>query len=141
MDEYSIRDVSEMFQLPPSTLRYYEEQGLITGVRRTPSGQRVYEQKHINRLRTICCFKHTGMSMTQLKQFFACEADEPAHIDDVLTLLRGQKVHVEQQMEELGKAYAHVLRKLHYYSDIKKSLDAGLPLPEWKDYRNRQFAE
>lgn len=141
MAQYTIRMVSEMFDLPASTLRYYEELGLLTNVDRTASGQRIYEQKHINRLKTICCFKNTGMSMAQLQQFFSYESDEPAHIDDILSLLDGQKQHVLEQMEQLQKDYEHVLRKLHYYGDIKTSLENGLPLPQWADYREKIFEE
>ena len=66
MQSYTIKEVSQMFQLPASTLRYYEDMGILTDIARTESGQRIYLQKHINRLRTICCFKRTGMSISQL---------------------------------------------------------------------------
>ena len=42
MDTYTIKEVSEMFHLPSSTLRYYEDLGILTNVRRSKSGQRVY---------------------------------------------------------------------------------------------------
>ena len=141
MGEYSIREVSERFDLPASTLRYYEELGLLTDIRRTPSGQRIYEQKHINRLKTICCFKNTGMSMAQLQTFFSYESDEPKHIDDILTLLNDQKQYVLNQIEQLQKDYKHVLRKLHYYGDIKHSLENKEALPQWADYREKIFEE
>ena len=80
MDTYTIKEVSEMFHLPSSTLRYYEDLGILTNVGRSKSGQRVYIRGHINRLKTICCFKKTGMSIAKLQQFFACEEDESAHI-------------------------------------------------------------
>lgn len=42
MDTYTIKEVSEMFHLPSSTLRYYEDLGILTNVERSKSGQRVY---------------------------------------------------------------------------------------------------
>ena len=60
MKEYTIRELSEMFGLPASTIRYYEDEGILTNVGRTPSGQRIFTDGHVNRLRTICCFKNTG---------------------------------------------------------------------------------
>lgn len=42
MDTYTIKEVSEMFHLPSSTLRYYEDLGILTNVGRSKSGQRVY---------------------------------------------------------------------------------------------------
>ena len=101
MDTYTIKEVSEMFHLPSSTLRYYEDLGILTNVGRSKSGQRVYIQGHINRLKTICCFKKTGMSIAKLQQFFACEEDESAHIDEILSLLNDQQEHILNEISQL----------------------------------------
>ena len=141
MREYTIRELSEMFGLPASTIRYYEDEGILTNVARNPSGQRVFTDGHVNRLRTICCFKNTGMTISELKQFFSYEADENAHLYDILALLRQRKESVKAQIAQLKEDYAHVLRKIHYYEDIQKSLQDHLPLPQWKDYRQRMYEE
>lgn len=141
MAQYSIKEVSEMFQLPASTLRFYEEQGLLTNIKRTASKQRIYEDCHINRLKTICCFKNAGMSISQLQEFFSYENTEEEHIDSILHLLYTHKDEVTTQIKTLQKSYAHLLRKLHYYEDIKKSLNSNQPLPQWKDYKFKTFVE
>lgn len=141
MKEYSIKEVSDMFQLTPATLRYYEDMGILTNVPRTASGRRIYKEMHINRLRTICCFKNTGMTITQLQEFFTYEEDQNNHIDDILILLQRQQDTVEAQMKELQKTYAHVLRKQHYFQDIKTSLENGEPHPDWSDYKYKDFTD
>ena len=106
MKEYTIREISERFGLPASTIRYYEEEeGILTNVGRTPSGQRVFTDGHVNRLRTVCCFKNTGMTINELKQFFAYEADEAAHLDDILALLQQRKESVTAQIAQLVRAH------------------------------------
>lgn len=116
-----------MFHMEPSTLRYYGDAGLLTNVGRTPAGQRIYLQCHINRMRTICCFKHADMSIEYLKRFFAFEADEPEHIDDIVALLEDRRAAIEEQRRTLDEAYAHVLRKLHYYGIRPISAAAARP--------------
>ena len=138
MKEYTIRELSELFGLPASTIRYYEVEGILTNFGRTPSGQRIFTDGHVNRLRTICCLKNTGMTIAELRQFFSYEADEPAHLDDILMLLRQRKTSVTAQLQE---DYAHVLRKIHYYEDIQESLRQNQPLPQWKDYKRRTYDE
>lgn len=135
MKTYTIKEISQMFHFPPSTLRYYEEAGLLTDIERTVSGQRIYTDKHVNRLKTICCFKNAGMTISQLKEFFYYEAREADCIDDILLLLEEQKESVSAQIMQLQKDYVHVCKKLHYYTDIKKSLEAQTPHPDWKDYK------
>ena len=129
MDTYTIKEVSEMFHLPSSTLRYYEDLGILTNVGRSKSG----------RLKTICCFKKTGMSIAKLQQFFACEEDESAHIDEILSLLNDQQEHILNEISQYQASLTHLQRKLHYYTDIKTSLENGTPLPKWADYR--EYAE
>ena len=141
MKEYTIREISEMFGLPASTIRYYEDEGILTNVGRSPSGQRIFTDGHVNRLRTVCCFKNTGMTIAELRQFFAYEADENAHLDDILALLQQRKDSVTAQIAQLKEDYAHVLRKSHYYRDIQESLRENLPLPQWKDYKQRTYDE
>ena len=141
MKEYTIREISELFGLPASTIRYYEDEGILTNVGRTPSGQRIFTDGHVNRLRTICCFKNTGMTIAELKQFFAYEENEPAHLDDILALLQQRKTSVTALLTQLKESYAHVLRKIHYYEDIQESLRRDLPLPQWKDYKHKTYDE
>lgn len=81
------------------------------------------------------------MTITELRQFFSYEADEPAHLDDILALLEQRRAAVLEQLAQLKKDYAHVLRKIDYYSDIQKSVTQGLPLPQWKDYKQRSYED
>ena len=136
MEAYTISQISEMFQLPVSTIRYYEETGILTNIDRTSTGKRIFTEQHVNRLKTICCFKNTGMTIAQLKMFFTFESSEFEHIDDILSLLNGRKESVSQQIKQLQTDYAHVLRKLRYYEDIKNNLSQNLPLPQWEDYKD-----
>ena len=139
MSEYTIRDISELFGLPASTIRYYEEEGILTNVARTPSGQRIFGDCHVNRLRTVCCFKNTGMTIAELRQFFAYEKDEPAHLEDILSLLEQRRASVTAQLAQLKRDCAHVQRNIDYYRDIQESLSQGLPRPQWKDYKQRTY--
>ena len=39
---YTIRQVATQFHMQPSTLRYYEDQGLLTNVERTERGDEMF---------------------------------------------------------------------------------------------------
>ena len=66
---------------------------------------RIYYEAHINRLRSICCFKRTGMFIAQLKDFFSLEKDEENSIDDMIELLELQEKSVEDKLKELHADY------------------------------------
>lgn len=59
---YTIGQVAEMFNIPISTLRYYDKEGLFPEMERT-SGIRKFTSKELEALRVINCLKKSGMEM------------------------------------------------------------------------------
>lgn len=53
---YSIKEISEKFGLKASTIRYYEEIGLLEDVEHKDTYHRVYTDAHIDRLSAIECY-------------------------------------------------------------------------------------
>lgn len=121
------------FSLPASTLRYYESEGLLTDVAKSSSGQRIYTEKHIERLNCINCFKRTGMTIPHLRKFFEYEIDEAQHIDDIIHLLEDHEKQVDEKLRQLEKDSAHVHHKVEHYKAIKHALENNLPLPVWEE--------
>jgi len=70
----SIAEVRETTGLSARTLRYYEELGLLPGVRRRAGGRRVYGADELERLRFIQRLKALGLSLAEVKQLNAVYA-------------------------------------------------------------------
>ena len=70
----SIAEVREKTGLSARTLRYYEELGLLPGVRRRAGGRRVYGADEIERLGFIQRLKALGLSLAEVKQLNAVYA-------------------------------------------------------------------
>ena len=66
---YTIGQVSEMFNLPISTLRYYDKEGLFPNLERE-SGIRKFSDDEMEALRVIECLKESGLEIKDIKQFF-----------------------------------------------------------------------
>ena len=106
MHTYTIREMSELFSLPASTLRYYESEGLLPLVEKNSSGQRIYTKEHIDRLQCINCFKRTGMTIPQLRKFFEYETDEALYINDIIQLLEDQEKQLDKKLRPVS--YTHL---------------------------------
>ena len=65
---YTIGQVSERFDLPVSTLRYYDKEGLFPDLTRT-SGIRRFGEQELEALRVIECLKRSGLEIKEIKQF------------------------------------------------------------------------
>lgn len=60
--------------LSPRTLRYYEELGLLPGVRRRAGGRRVYGSDELQRLRFIQRLKALGLRLVEIRELNAVHA-------------------------------------------------------------------
>ena len=65
---YTIGQISKMFHLPVSTLRYYDKEGLFPGIKRD-SGIRKFDEKEIEALHVIECLKKSSLEIKDIKQF------------------------------------------------------------------------
>ena len=63
--EYTIGEVSKMFGLSISTLRYYDKEGLFPNIERK-SGIRKFSEKEIDSLKIIECLKKSGLEIKEI---------------------------------------------------------------------------
>ena len=133
MKTYSISEVAEKYQLQASTLRYYEQLGLIFNVPRS-HGRRIYNDNHLSRLSTICCFKNAGMNLTEIMELFELDSDSK-NTELICNILAEREQKIAQTIAELQENQRHLNRKIAYYQAIKRAEETGKPRPEWKEYK------
>ena len=105
---YTIREMSERFGLPASTLRYYEEIGLLTDVIHTESKKRIYTQQHIDCMTAILCFKRTGLPIAGIQEFFRLEDDIPGNIDQMVAILEEHEQNIREKIERMESDLEHI---------------------------------
>ncbi|MCO7125248.1 MerR family transcriptional regulator [Sporolactobacillus shoreicorticis] len=137
MSAYSITEVSIKYNLPASTLRYYEDIGLIKDVKRE-GNKRIYSDDNLSRLDAIRCFKNTGMTIAELQTLFRYENQEH-NLDKVIDLLENHCDRVANQLELLQNNQRHIKRKLNYYQDIRTAKQQHKSPPKWEDYHLDMF--
>lgn len=111
---YTIGQVSEMFGLPISTLRYYDKQGLFPGMERT-SGIRKFSAREIEALRVIECLKKSGLEIKDIKQFMDWCVEGADTYPQRKELFEKQKEIVEAEIEHINKVLDMIKFKCWYY--------------------------
>ena len=111
---YTIGQVSEMFGLPISTLRYYDKQGLFPGMERI-SGIRKFSEKEIEALRVIECLKRSGLEIKDIKQFMDWCEEGAVTYPQRKELFEKQKKTVEAEIEHLSRVLDMIKFKCWYY--------------------------
>ena len=101
---YTIGQISKMFDLPVSTLRYYDKEGLFPNMERT-SGIRKFSESEIEALHVIECLKKTGMEIKDIKQFMAWCAEGPSTYSNRKNSLRIERKPLKNNFKSLKKIW------------------------------------
>ncbi len=111
---YTIGQVSEMFGIPVSTLRYYDKQGLFPHMERT-SGIRKFGDSELEALKLIECLKRSGLEIREIRQFMEWVAEGPSTYAQRKELIERTRERVEQEQESLQRALDMLKFKSWYY--------------------------
>ena len=100
---FTISELAESLELSPSTIRYYEEKGLISP-ERTPGNQRVYTPKDRARLKLILRGKRFGCSLEEIAEIIGLantEVSEASQIQKSLDYADRKIAEVQERKREL----------------------------------------
>ena len=116
---YTIGQVSEMFHLPVSTLRYYDKEGLFPNLERS-SWIRRFSDKEIEALRVIECLKKSGVEIKDIKVFMEwCSQGSSTYSQRRDFFLR-QKEIAENEIRKMEKVLDMIRFKCWYYEQAIK---------------------
>lgn len=111
---YTIGEVSQMFNLPISTLRYYDKEGLFPDLERA-SGIRKFNDKTIESIHVIECLKKSGLGIKDIKEFMNwCSLGSKTYPQRKEMFLRQQNA-VEAEIHKLKKVLDMLKFKCWYY--------------------------
>lgn len=132
MLHYTIKELSEKTGLSHSTLRYYEEIGLLTNVRHE-GNRRIYTEEHLRRIDGILCFKNTNLPISKILEFYNYEENLAENISDIINLVETHEQNIIAQIDTLQQHLEHIRQKVYYYTEVKKALDNAKAIPQWED--------
>lgn len=116
---YTIGQVSKLFGLPVSTLRYYDKEGLFPDMERQ-SGIRRFGESELEALRVIECLKRSGLEIREIKQYMAWCKEGAATYSARKQMMESRKATVEAEMERLQKTLDMLNFKCWYYETAIK---------------------
>lgn len=132
---YTIGQISEMFNIPVSTLRYYDKEGLFPNMKRE-SNIRKFDDSEIETLRIIECLKKSGMEIKDIRRYMELCSKGNSTYPERKALFDKQRESVENEIKRLEKTLDMLKFKCWYYDraiadgneeHIKKMLPDKLP--------------
>lgn len=124
---YTVGEMAKKIGVAPSTLRYYDKEGLLPFVERSSGGIRVFKEADYEWLKVIECLKKTGMPLKDIKTFIEMAMQGDETIDERLELIRKQRDEVGKQIAELQETMDTLNFKCWYYEIAKSAGTTAVP--------------
>ncbi len=102
-----IGTVAERYGVPATTLRYWEQVGLLPAQERA-AGQRRYDLDAIRRIKFIRMASRAGLSLADIKTLLASHADRSPTFTDWAAAARDQLAAIDQRIADLGQLRATI---------------------------------
>jgi DNA-binding transcriptional MerR regulator len=117
---YSIKEAAALTGLPATTLRYYEQIGVIAPVSRgASSGHRVYDEGDLDELMWVSCLAATGMSIGDMRRYMDNNRLGAEAAADQERLLEEQQRRLTTEAEALVLRQRYVAVKIAYWQAVR----------------------
>ncbi len=118
MEKLSIQQTAQKMGVAPSTLRYYEEAGLLPGIQRTGSGHRFYEEQDLGWISWIKLLRSSGMPIETIREFVALTQSGHDSIPARCEILDTHRQIIRDRIVELQGFLARLDDKLDFYHGL-----------------------
>jgi DNA-binding transcriptional MerR regulator len=122
---FTLQEVVQRSGLSEHTLRYYERIGLLDRVKRdSSSGHRRYTAEDVQNIEALACLRTTGMSIDDMRKYFALLKEGRVAADQQLALFEGQKKALEQELAQKQAHLRYLEQKVAFWKAIQSGDDA-----------------
>jgi DNA-binding transcriptional MerR regulator len=100
-DAMKIGDVARLAELSIDAVRFYEREGLLGRVRRTPAGQRQYDAESVRRLAFVRRAAGLGFSLAEVKGLLSLRVSSRMSCERVRDRAQAKLADIDQRIAEL----------------------------------------
>ena len=118
---YTISEAAEKTGLPPSTIRFYDKEGLLPNIKRK-NGIRVFEDMDLRLMGLLTCLKNTGMPIKRIRDYVELTSKGDDTLQERYEIIKAQRQFVLDQIEQLQYYLEELDFKDWYYN---KALATG----------------
>ena len=118
---YTISEAAQKTGLPPSTIRFYDKEGLLPNIKRK-NGIRVFEDMDLRLMGLLTCLKNTGMPIKRIRDYVELTSKGDDTLQERYEIIKAQRQFVLDQIEQLQNYLEELDFKDWYYN---KALAAG----------------
>jgi DNA-binding transcriptional MerR regulator len=124
---YTIGEAAEALDMPATTIRFYDKNGLLPNVSRTGGGVRLFDEDDLEWMRFVERLKASGMPIKEIREYIQLYLAGDATIEERRKIVYERKAAIERQLEELELARDFISYKCWFYDVAAESDTCDTP--------------
>ncbi|MCC8179660.1 MAG: MerR family transcriptional regulator [Planctomycetes bacterium] len=116
---YTVKQVAEIMDISPYTLRFYDNEGLIPTLGRD-NNRRAFTAHDMEWIYLIKCLRSTGLSLAEIREYVDKWREGDDTVEERHAIILRQKQKVEKELEFIKRQLEDLEKKLAHYEALKK---------------------
>ncbi|MDO4269051.1 MAG: MerR family transcriptional regulator [Eubacteriales bacterium] len=116
----TIKEVSELYNITPDTLRYYERVGMIPPVTRNAGGKRDYTEDDLGWVNLALCMRSAGLPVEVMAEYVRLFRQGDSTISERRQLLIRQRETLLEQKKQIDATLERLNGKIAVYEEAEK---------------------
>jgi DNA-binding transcriptional MerR regulator len=100
----TVKEAAERLSIPPSTIRYYDDQGLFPFVERDENGYRLFKEDEVFWIELIQCMRSMGMSVKTLRHVAHLHMQGEETLDERVQIFEEHQEKLQNRKKEIDAA-------------------------------------
>ena len=139
----SAKEAAEYFGILPTTLRFYEREGVIPPVQRDKNGCRVYTDADMNWVYLALVLKHAGLSLEKITEFMHLVSKKTGNTRIAQKQILYDQLHeIDEKLRNLEDVRARLQWEIDNFSKYLGQINITIPTNEerygWRNFKAKR---
>lgn len=120
---FTIKEASEIMDISPHSLRFYDKEGLLPTLSRTESRRRMFSYTDLEWVYNIQCWRATGMPLAEIRRYIEMLREGDATIGERYQIILRQHARAVEEAKAAKARVKMLEHKTKWYQALIKGDD------------------
>ncbi|MBY7141559.1 MerR family transcriptional regulator [Virgibacillus sp. NKC19-3] len=109
----TVKQAADKVSISPSTIRYYDDEGLLPFIERSQNGYRMFKEEDLFWLEMIGCMRETNMSIETLRHVAHLHMEGSSTLEERTRIFKDHKTKLQMQKKNIDDALDKLETKMN----------------------------
>lgn len=117
---FTVKEASEIMNISPHTLRFYDKEGLLPTLSRTESKRRLFSYEDLEWVYNIQCWRATGMPLSEIRHYIDLLREGKHTIEERYQIILKQRARAVEEAKLAAERVTMLDYKVKWYQALRR---------------------